>query len=500
MADPLSIVASTIAVIQASDRLIALLAKAQTLKEAPAEIERKSLPMLTSILYLPHWLAARAIAITLINGPSFSVTLTAKQIVSMNSEFFTCIRTGDCERIQQLLASGEASLAATVKVPSGAKDRLLFALNYKQYQVCRLLISWDANPHAASDTRRLPDSPADLAWEHTQAWADNDTDKNLIQAIFPAPLDLDRRRFSKLHLSVLGIHHVAIDVLLLSNPALFNAQDRHGRAAAHWAAWKGDVSTLTKLLNHGASPNLADARGLTPLHYACMAGLAACTAALVAAGADLNSADHFGITPLHAACERGRLANVEELLSRRRSVPLNTRNAWHLTPLMAAVLARALPVVQALVAHGADMHVALPQDGQTAALLAVRGDAPEVVRGLVKAGARLDVVLCDGRTVLHLAVKHGGVGLMEALLGLPLGTCRADALTAGGLTPLETLRQRGGVTKELIEVFGALLVKAGWGASGVVLSDLLGTEDDESESEAGSEGDVFVLADEGVDV
>ncbi|KAK0714032.1 ankyrin repeat-containing domain protein [Lasiosphaeria miniovina] len=229
-----------------------------------------------------------------------------------------------------------------------------------------------------------------------QAWADNDTDKNLIRAIFPAPLDLDRRRFSKLHLSVLGIHHAAIDALLLSDPALLlsdpalllsdpallDAQDRHGRAAAHWAAWKGDVSTLTKLLSHGASPNLADTRGPTPLHYACMTGLAACTAALVAAGADLNSADHLGITPL---------------------------------------------------------------------------------------------------------------------LGLPLGTCRADALTAGGLTPLETLRQRGRVTKELIEVFGALLVKAGWGARGVVLSGFLGTED-ESESEAGSEGDVFVLADEGADV
>jgi hypothetical protein len=107
--------------------------------------KRRSNPMLTGQYYFPHWLAMRAIIFNLVNGPSPSVSLTLARIVSIDSDLFHYIRTGDCERIQKLLIRGDASPVDMVELSYGNKlNALLFALNNSQYGVCQLLLAWGA--------------------------------------------------------------------------------------------------------------------------------------------------------------------------------------------------------------------------------------------------------------------------------------------------------------------------------------------------------------------
>lgn len=108
--------------------------------------KRRSQPMISGAFHLPHWIASRAIILTLINGPSISVSLTVAHIVPPDSDIFRYIQTGNCSRLQTLLLKGQASPADMIESLYGTLDALLFALNCNQYEICQLLLSWGADP------------------------------------------------------------------------------------------------------------------------------------------------------------------------------------------------------------------------------------------------------------------------------------------------------------------------------------------------------------------
>ncbi|KAK4662916.1 Ankyrin repeat and SOCS box protein 6 [Podospora pseudopauciseta] len=408
--------------------------------------------MISGAFHLPHWIASRAIILTLINGPSISVSLTVARIVPPDSDIFRYIQTGNCSGLQTLLLKGQASPADMIESLYGTLDALLFALNCNQYEICQLLLSWGADPHAENSTK-LTDSAANMAWNLSIECPSpaNNARKHLIESTFPAPLDLDRRQFSLLHKTVLGLAYTNLPALLATcSPDALNARDCHGRTVVLMAAWRGDLKAVTEILAAGADSDLHDGDGRSPLHYAAMTASDVCTRALVWGGADVNKVDNYGETPLHCACSCARLANVEYLLS--VGAWLDMANERGVTPLMAAVMAGDVGVVEALIACGVNGEVK-DKGGETAVGLAVWGDQTDIVGVLVdkhKGRARLDVHNDSGRTVLHTAARYAGVQTMKRLLlsfrEQPPGesSVRLGSRVDGqGMTALERLVERG---------------------------------------------------------
>ena len=456
---------------------------------------RRSLAMLSGSYYFPTWMVARAILVTLLNGPSPSISLTVARIVSSDSDLFRFIQTGDCDRVHELLLDRKASPADMVELSYGTINALLFALNSNQYEVCKLLMSWGADAHVQNNTT-LTGSAADMAWNMSHECPSPELNHRPLEDIFPAPRDLEHRGFNMLHNVVIGLKHCDLCSLLQTmSKDEIDSVDCHGRSAVHWAAWKGSAATLGQILCAGGDPNLGDAGSRTPMHYACMTHSATCTRTLAEHGADPHKADTYRETPLHCACASARLANVEYLLS--IGVNADLANATGATPLMFAVLVKNLRVVAALLAYDVNVE-ARDGAGETALTLAVWMDCPKIVRVLARHGARLDVLVDSGRTVLHTTAQYGGLNMVETLLKLPLGGIRSTSPNGEGLTATEKLNQRPNVTPNFAKAFMALLIKAdsveqgGWEAGLRI--------EEEVNSSSDSENDVFLLAMEHSDI
>ncbi len=231
-----------------------------------------------------------------------------------------------------------------------------------------------------------------------------------------------------------------------------------------------DLEIANLLLDHGSSSVGADSAGYTPLHAAALAvawsrgpkqggskGVYRHLAALLslkraaegearfgpsesvatvrrilAGGGDPNQPTQYttpgptgdvrinpappGSTALHIAADSGSTELVRLLLEAGGDAN-QARKDGH-SPFSVAVVARDLPVIQEMVAHGADLEavydpddrypdpheaISLSRSGQTIAHLAAANRFPEVVKYLHSQGARLDLKNDQGETPLDLA-------------------------------------------------------------------------------------------------
>lgn len=75
----------------------------------------------------------------------------------------------------------------------------------------------------------------------------------------------------------------------------------------HYAAWKGNICIIKKLINNGAGLSFLSESGFTPLHSAASAGKTSAAEVLLSAGADLLIEDRRGRMPFHTAFENDRI-------------------------------------------------------------------------------------------------------------------------------------------------------------------------------------------------
>lgn len=241
-------------------------------------------------------------------------------------------------------------------------------------------------------------------------------------------------------------------------------QDLLGRTPLHWAAFRGDLAEVQRLLEAGADPRRPRQDGQTPLFAAVLGGSVPVVNALVAAGADLNDA---GAPALDAAIYAGNLSMTRHLLrlgadSRRTSSVLGhavglaamTENL-ELTKLLLArrdvqgellgqlvsmtVSMKVRPeILQAIIDAGASVDDDLL--GTPPLMAAVNEHSQALTVALVDAGAGLNPVARGGKVPLHTAIKNGDVEIAATLLS---AGADPDRTNPAGETPLMLAVQRG---------------------------------------------------------
>ncbi|WMV52538.1 hypothetical protein MTR67_045923 [Solanum verrucosum] len=100
------------------------------------------------------------------------------------------------------------------------------------------------------------------------------------------------------------------------------------------AARKGEVRTIQRLLENGASINGRDQHGWTALHRASFKGRIEVVKALIENGIDINAKDEDGYSALHCAVESGHV-DVAELLV-KKGADIDSRTNKGVTPLRIA--------------------------------------------------------------------------------------------------------------------------------------------------------------------
>lgn len=434
----------------------AFLGAACNLKDCPSP----STPTARASIFLPHWIASRAILLTLVAGSSPTLSLNLAKVMPADSEFFRYIQLGCCDKVQEFLEAGKSSPGDLVELSYGTLSALFFALNSGQAQVCKLLLSWGADPNYENETF-LTSSATDMAWTLSQEYdAASTVDReDRLDSIFPFPRDLlERRQFPRLTKIILGLSGCNLDAALqVATAADFAETDRHGRTVLHWSGWKGNARELRRILLAGADPNVPDPAGRIPLHFSAMTSSAACTEVLTELGADVSRADCIGETPLHCACSTGKLANVTCLLSAGADADASTLKGT--TPLMSAVSSGSLEVVRTILRHGVNVQ-AVDAAGESAVSLAVWMNRHDMVRILASEGqANMDVTTCSGRSILHTVAQYGDIQMVETFLDIHLGTPALSKSNYEGITALDQFQKRPDRTPALTKAFNELINK-----------------------------------------
>jgi ankyrin len=224
---------------------------------------------------------------------------------------------------------------------------------------------------------------------------------------------------------------------LLSQKVDPNAPGRDGTPALLWVVRVDDVETAKLLVKAGADVKLANRYGLTPVALAAANGSAAMLKVLLDAGADPNAVDPAGETPLMAASRVGNLDAVRVVLDRAVNVDA-TDAQFQETALMVAVRENHPQVVKLLLELGANVNArtrvgitppfilpnAVPGFGHGIGI--VRGGSPDRGRRSPTPG---------GLSPLQYAARDGRLDIVKILLASGAGINQVEA---NGITPLIT--------------------------------------------------------------
>jgi len=227
---------------------------------------------------------------------------------------------------------------------------------------------------------------------------------------------------------------------LLSQRVNANEAQADGATALHWAAQRNDLETADLLIRAGANVNARNDYGVTPLALACGNGSAEMVEKLLGAGANPNAAKVTGETALMTCSRTGNPAAVRALLARGADVNASESRGGQ-TALMWALAAKHANVAGLLVERGASvkarsktrkaLEVAVrynaggvgdqlpyrePKGGFTPLLFAAQQGDIESARMLLAAGADIEDAAPEDGTPLLLASASGQEAMAMFLL------------------------------------------------------------------------------------
>ncbi|XP_070706960.1 KN motif and ankyrin repeat domain-containing protein 1-like [Pempheris klunzingeri] len=157
-----------------------------------------------------------------------------------------------------------------------------------------------------------------------------------------------------------------------------------------------------------------------------------------------NMADGNGNTALHYSVSHSNFGIVKKLLD-AEVCNVNQQNKAGYTPIMLAALAavecsEALRVVEQLFTKG-DVNAKASQAGQTALMLAVSHGRMDMVQALLAQGAQVNLQDDEGSTALMCASEHGHADIVRLLLAQP--DCDATLTDSDESTALSIALEAG---------------------------------------------------------
>lgn len=245
----------------------------------------------------------------------------------------------------------------------------------KKEETVQLLLDAGADPNATWEP---------IAWAPLHAAAEYATPE-VVRALLAHGAAIDAARTDGDTALILAALHGRIDnvVALLEAGAAIDARNAEGSTALHRALGNKKWEVVDVLLRHEPSLDLVDDDWGAPLALAAFHGEARLVERLLAAGASVNPPFSIrGFTPLMSAARAGH-AEIARLLLERGADPdaigaaRYGEGAIHLAGREAS-----LPLLDALIAHGADVNLlnseghtplALTQDAAARSLLETHG-------------------------------------------------------------------------------------------------------------------------------
>ncbi|KAJ8266348.1 hypothetical protein GJAV_G00129370 [Gymnothorax javanicus] len=229
---------------------------------------------------------------------------------------------------------------------------------------------------------------------------------------------------------------------LLEFGAHVNAQDADGRAPIHVAISNQHSVIIQLLISHpDIRLNVRDRQGMTP--FACAMthkNNKAAEAILKREPGAAEQVDNKGRNFLHIAVHNSDIESVLFLISVQANVNSRVQDAAKLAPLHLAVLSGSEIIVRNLLLAGAKVNE-LTKHRQTALHLAAQQDLPTICSVLLENGVDFAAVDENGNNALHLAVMHGRLNNVRALL--TESNIDAEAFNLRGQSPMHVLGQYG---------------------------------------------------------
>ena len=284
------------------------------------------------------------------------------------AEMITAARTGDTEKVKQLLSKG-ADINAPE--PESGDTPLLAAIDKGQWATAEYLL------------KQRPD----LSLE-------------------------DKNGNSPLYLAVSrGDSALAMVNLLLEAGAPVELGPKHGDNAGatplHIACATGANGCLESLLRHRASATKQLPSGATPLHTAAIGGDQRTIELLSKAGGSVTALNEDKRTPLHNCGITGNTKVAAALI--QQGAPVDGADADGCTPLMRAVMKNHSEVAKVLLDHGANPDVIVDTDSTPLypLFVAAMNGYDDVVRVLLEKGANVTAKVEDVPSPVD-AAKHNG--------------------------------------------------------------------------------------------
>lgn len=202
------------------------------------------------------------------------------------------------------------------------------------------------------------------------------------------------------------------------------------------AAARGDRATLRLLADRGAGLEICDSEGRSPLIRAWQEGRHDALRDLLRMGANIAAENKDGKNILHLAAEAGDAAALRILIEEGGAAYLHkpTNNDDRITPLQAAILAKAEDAAEVMIAAGAPVNIANAKGISPLQSAAETGHAGLVLSLVVNGGADVNYRSPDdGMSALHIAAAHQHTNAMRLLIALGADAHMPDAKTR---TPL----------------------------------------------------------------
>jgi ankyrin repeat protein len=248
---------------------------------------------------------------------------------------------------------------------------------------------------------------------------------------------LDERGLTPVHKIVLGISNASLDDYLNLSTADIDKKDVMGKTPLHFAAVRGDVDTVSILLQHEADPNVTSDALWTPLHEAAISSNYKTFRPLLMAGADVDALNARGHTALSMAAHvRDDPRYFDDLLEYNTNIHIADANG--LTLLHRTCVRNRVESARRFIALGVDVD-ALDNKQLSPVHTCVLNNSHDVLKLLLDSSVRVDRSAANGRTLLHDAAAVGNLRTIELLSDayLCLDELSPDAVDEEGRTAQE---------------------------------------------------------------